>query len=212
MQVLPRDIILAPILNPRMIDRRRAPGALAFGTVLALRESRGLVAMRGDEYLLQYLPLHRLLDDRHLSESAVDTLHTVAGDEYEWNFPRHQHVGDRINELSPELDVDDAGVDIIMDGRDHGLRHSAERADDGKSQLGQDVPHHHGDQNFVLDQQDAIAGGELQRKHGFVLAVGPPSLAVVSERTDLVAARDRQGAVQSFRPPIEHGLAFELAL
>ncbi len=30
---------------------------------------------------------------------------------------------------------------------------------------GQDVLHHHGDQNLVLDQQDAVAGREPQWKH-----------------------------------------------
>ena len=83
----------------------------------------GLLARRGSEDLLQHLPLHRLLDDRHLPETAVDALHAIAGDEDERNLARHQHVGDRIDELAPEIDVDDAGVDVVVHGRDHGLRH-----------------------------------------------------------------------------------------
>ena len=45
-----------------------------------------------------------------------------------------------------------------------------------------------------------------------VLAVRPPSRAVMAERADLVAARDRQRAMQPFRPPVELRFAFELAL
>src|SRR5215470_19725912 len=89
------------------------------GAISPLREFRGLAAVGRDEDLLQHLPLHRLLDDRHVAEPAVNALDTIAGDENERNFARRQHVGDRIDEFSAEIDVDDARIDVVVHGGDH---------------------------------------------------------------------------------------------
>src|SRR5882672_5571373 len=62
----------------------------------------GCIAIGGDEDILQLLPLHRLLDDGYGGEAAVDALDAIARDEDERDFPRHQHVGDGIDELSSE--------------------------------------------------------------------------------------------------------------
>src|SRR5262249_60150455 len=101
-----------PSLPLRRTGRRGATKTA--GPVSPLGEFRGFAALGGDEDLLQHLPLHRLLDDRHVIESAVDALDAVAGDEDERNIPRRQHVGDRVDEFASEIDVDDAGVDVVM--------------------------------------------------------------------------------------------------
>src|SRR5262245_49808919 len=80
------------------------------GAVAPLGKARGIAARVWNEYSLQHLALHGFLDDRYVAEPAVDALDAVPGHEHEGDFSRRQHVGDRIDELSPELDVDDAGV------------------------------------------------------------------------------------------------------
>ena len=127
-------------------------------------------------------------------------------------MPRLEHVGDRIDEFSAEIDVDDAGVDFLMHGRDHGFGNPAEGSEHGKSKLGEDVLHHHRYQDFVFDQQDAIAGLEAQRKAGLVLADAAVCAAMTCRRIDPVATRNGQCAMQSFRAPVKSGLAVELAL
>ena len=174
-------------------------------------EFRGLAAVGGDEDLLQHLPLHRLLDDRHVAEPTIDALDAIAGDENERNFPRRQHVGDRVDEFSAEIDVNDARIDVVVHGSDHGLGQPAEGSDDRKSEFGQNVLHHHGDQNLVFDQKHAVAGLELKRKRRPVLAHRPMGAGTVRQRFDAVAAGHAHAAVQAFRPPMEGGLARELA-
>src|SRR5215469_18238688 len=87
--------------------RLRLPGGCGAtetaGAKSPLREFRSLAPVGGDEDLLQHLPLHRLLHDRHIAEPAVDALDAIAGYENERNFPRHQHVGDRVDEFSAEI-------------------------------------------------------------------------------------------------------------
>src|SRR4051794_38062950 len=99
------------------ISRGRA-GGLASGwtgrcsaadaaAIPALSKGRGL-ALRGHENLLQVRALHRLLDDRYVREPALDALNAIARDENERNVTRHQHVRDRVDEFSSQVDVDDA--------------------------------------------------------------------------------------------------------
>src|SRR5713101_2092879 len=84
-------------------------------------ECARLLAIGGDEDVLQRLPLDRFLDDGHRAKSAVNALDTVTGDEDEWNAAGNEDVGHGINEFSAEIDVDDPGVDFIVHGRNHGL-------------------------------------------------------------------------------------------
>src|SRR6516164_858009 len=196
--------------------RLRLPGGCGAtetaGAISPLREFRSLAPAGGDEDLLQHLPLHRLLHDRHIAEPAVDALDAIAGYENERNFPRHQHVGDRVDEFSAEIDIDDTRIDIVVHGGDHGLGQPAEGSNDRKSEFGQNVLHHHGDQNLVFDHKDAVAGLKLKRKRKRrpVLARSPMGAGTVRQRLDAVAAGHAQAAVQAFRPPMERGLAREL--
>src|SRR2546430_1825528 len=160
------------------------------GAISPLGEFRGLAAVGGDEDLLQHLPLHRLLDDRHVAEPTIDALDAIAGDENERNFPRRQHVSDRVDEFSAEIDVNDARIDVVVHGSDHGLGQPAEGSDDRKSEFGQNVLHHHGDQNLVFDQKHAVAGLELKRKRRPVLAHRPMGAGTMRQRFDAVAGGD----------------------
>src|SRR5258708_26926971 len=72
------------------------------GAISPLGEFCGLAAVGGDEDLLQHLPLHRLLDDRHVAEPTIDSLDAVAGDENERNFPRPHHRRDRVDRFSAQ--------------------------------------------------------------------------------------------------------------
>src|SRR5215510_7318219 len=96
-----------------LTDGRCAIAAETLGPAPPLGECRRL-ALGGDEDPLQHLPLHRLLDDRHIAEPAIDAFDSIAGDEDERNLARRQYVGDGIDEFASEVDVDDAGVNVLV--------------------------------------------------------------------------------------------------
>ena len=158
------------------------------------------------------MTLDRLLNDRHIAEARLDALHAVAGHEHEWNVTRFEYIGDRIHEFAAEIDVDYARVDFFVHGGDHGLRQPAERPKHGKPEFGENVLHHHRDEDFVLDQQDAVAALKPQRQASFVVADGAMHATMARGRIDHLGVRQREREMQPLRTPVESDLAVELAL
>src|SRR2546429_10007720 len=71
------------------------------GAISPLGEFRGLAAVGGDEELLPHLPLHPLLDDRHVAATTIDALDALNRDEKQRKFPRPPHASDRGDEIFP---------------------------------------------------------------------------------------------------------------
>ena len=71
----------------------------------------------GHEQLLQDLPLHWLLDNRDARKAGFHAFHAIARDEDKRNVARDKHIGDGVDEVAAEVDIDNACVDILMSTR-----------------------------------------------------------------------------------------------
>src|SRR5262249_52403753 len=63
-----------------------------------------------DEHRFQHLTFDRFLQDRHVGESPIDAFRPVSGDKDEWNSPCGKQVGNRVDHLAIEIDVEDRRV------------------------------------------------------------------------------------------------------
>ena len=146
---------------------------------------------------------------RHIGKARIDVLDVVAGDEHEGHVAAGQQLRHRIDEVAAQVDVENGGIERVIGCAGERLGRPVERTDHAKSQLHERVPHHHGNQSFVLHQQNAVAIHHLRRRDRMLLV----ALGLTGEFAlfHLVAAGNRHGAMQALLPPIEHRATTELA-
>src|SRR4051794_29608626 len=85
----------------------------------------------------QGLSLLRLLDDRHRTKPRLDALNTVTCHEDERDTARYEHIGDWINKFSSQIDIDNSGVDVLVNRGNHRLGKPTEGPYHRKPKLGQ---------------------------------------------------------------------------
>jgi len=109
------------------------------------------------EQASQYIPFERLLENPYFRERRRDRLGAVPGHEDERHFSCAQDVGDGIGHLAAKIDVKNAGVDRLAVDSCKRFVDRAEWPHHVKVEIAKVLFHHHGDQAFILNYQDALA-------------------------------------------------------
>src|SRR5436190_19010073 len=103
------------------------------------------------------LALYRLFQNFDERVAPVDAFAAVSRHKHERDSAIEQAIGDRIDELATQIDVEDRSLRrIVLDGP-HGVRHACAGRRDTDAEIRQLILQDHRDQRLILDDQNALA-------------------------------------------------------
>src|SRR6266511_689218 len=97
----------------------------------------GHLRVAGDvKEILQRSFVEGLLQQWNVGIAGLDAFHSISRDKHDGHPLRAQKIGDRINQLTSEVDIQDGGVEMRVTRRSHGLGKGPVGTDYAKPQLG----------------------------------------------------------------------------